>query len=179
MLSTFGRKQEPQHSAYCALRKSRGTNGTRGGVPQGPPKAFATRKAINKRKAMQKMSQSSLGKANHKVSPKGFDTKLLAEQQQPQTVGTAVPSLTAALKGGVPTRPEVPRPPRMAVTGGHQAPKQYCCNLIFSVRRNGNACNNIFVNVTNLKGQTLIKFSSGLIQKRKSKKQIKSNAVTK
>lgn len=59
------------------------------------------------------------------------------------------------------------------------APKQYCCILIFSVRSNGTNANKIFVNVTNFKGQTIIKFSSGLIQKSGSKKQIKSNAVAK
>jgi ribosomal protein S11 len=47
------------------------------------------------------------------------------------------------------------------------------------VRSNGTNANKIFVNVTNFKGQTIIKFSSGLIQKSGSKKQIKSNAVAK
>ncbi len=33
--------------------------------------------------------------------------------------------------------------------------------------------NNMFANITNLKGQTIIKFSSGLIQKKKNKKQLR------
>lgn len=59
--------------------------------------------------------------------------------------------------------------------------KQRCCIIVFSVKRNGANTNNLFVNVTNLKGQTLIKYSSGIIQgqKKKNKKQIKSNKVAK
>lgn len=45
----------------------------------------------------------------------------------------------------------------------------YCCVVRFSVKKN-----NIFVNLTNLKGQTIVKFSAGLIQKRKTKKELHS-----
>lgn len=48
---------------------------------------------------------------------------------------------------------------------------QYCCAIHIRLKRN-----NVFVNLTNLKGQTLIKFSSGLVQKTKNKKQLKATA---
>ena len=43
------------------------------------------------------------------------------------------------------------------------------CVVYLSIKKN-----NVFVNVTDIKGQTIIKFSSGLIQKNKSKKQLPS-----
>jgi ribosomal protein S11 len=46
---------------------------------------------------------------------------------------------------------------------------QYCCVVRFSMKKN-----NIFVNLTNLKGQTILKFTAGLIQKRKTKKELRS-----
>jgi ribosomal protein S11 len=46
---------------------------------------------------------------------------------------------------------------------------QYCCVVRFSMKKN-----NIFVNLTSLKGQTILKFSAGLIQKRKTKKELRS-----
>ena len=47
----------------------------------------------------------------------------------------------------------------------------FCCIVCLTLKKN-----NVHVNVTNLKGQTIIKFSSGLFrgQKRKSKKQLRS-----
>jgi ribosomal protein S11 len=49
-------------------------------------------------------------------------------------------------------------------TGGWA--KAHCCLVVMTLKKN-----NVFVNVTNLKGQvSVIKFSSGLIQKKKSKK---------
>jgi ribosomal protein S11 len=46
---------------------------------------------------------------------------------------------------------------------------RYCCIVRFSMKKN-----NIFVNLTNLKGQTILKFTAGLIQKRKTKKELRS-----
>lgn len=66
-------------------------------------------------------------------------------------------------------------PPQTA----HEASKQYRCISIFSVKRNGSRVGNVFANVSNLKGQTPIKFPSGLVQKKRIKKQIKSNAIAK
>lgn len=46
---------------------------------------------------------------------------------------------------------------------------KFCCIVCLTLKRN-----NVHFNVTNLKGQTITKFSSGLIQKRKNKKRLKS-----
>ena len=52
------------------------------------------------------------------------------------------------------------------------ARSSHCCIVIMTLKKN-----NVFVNVTNLKGQrSVIKFSSGLIQKKKSKKLLKTTA---
>lgn len=45
----------------------------------------------------------------------------------------------------------------------------YCCVVRFSMKKN-----NVFVNLTSLKGRTILKFSAGLIQKRKTKKELRS-----
>ncbi len=45
----------------------------------------------------------------------------------------------------------------------------YCCIIRMTLKKN-----NVFVNLTNLKGQTIIKFTSGLIQKKKNKSKLRS-----
>lgn len=45
----------------------------------------------------------------------------------------------------------------------------YCCVIRMTLKKN-----NVSVNLTNLKGQTIIKFTSGLIQKKKSKSKLRS-----
>lgn len=45
----------------------------------------------------------------------------------------------------------------------------YCCYVIIKIKKN-----NVFINVTKLNGQTIVKYTTGLIQKRKNKKQIRS-----
>jgi len=52
------------------------------------------------------------------------------------------------------------------------ARSSHCCAVAMTLKKN-----NVFVNVTNLKGQiSVIKFSSGLIQKKKSKRLLKTTA---
>ena len=69
-----------------------------------------------------------------------------------------------------------------------QNPKRsfYCCCIIIRITRKknrrsnnpgGSSSSNIFVNVTNLKGQTLIKFSFGLLGGRKGPKLVKRTIV--
>lgn len=43
------------------------------------------------------------------------------------------------------------------ITGG-----VYCCNTIMRIKKN-----NVFINITKLNGQTIVKYSTGLIQKKK------------
>lgn len=45
----------------------------------------------------------------------------------------------------------------------------YCCYVIIGIKKN-----NVFVNITKMNGQTIIRYTTGLIQKRKNKKQIRS-----
>jgi hypothetical protein len=52
------------------------------------------------------------------------------------------------------------------ITGG-----VYCCNTIMRIKKN-----NVFINITKLNGQTIIKYSTGLIQKKKNKKQLRTSA---
>jgi ribosomal protein S11 len=47
----------------------------------------------------------------------------------------------------------------------------YCCNAIMRIKKN-----NVFINITKLNGQTIIKYSTGLIQKKKNKKQLRTSA---
>lgn len=116
--------------------------------------------------------------------PKGGGAPLL--DQRKVVVGTTSPRRDAASSAPRPLAGrgadlEASPASRASPKGDARAnaPKQYCCILIFSVKKDGTNANKIFVNVTNFKGQTIIKFSSGLIQKSGSKKQIKSNAVAK
>ena len=46
---------------------------------------------------------------------------------------------------------------------------QYCCIIRITLKKN-----NVFVNLTKTNGETIIKFTAGLIQKKKSKKQLRS-----
>ncbi len=46
---------------------------------------------------------------------------------------------------------------------------QYCCIIRMTLKKN-----NVFVNLTKTTGETIIKFTAGLIQKKKNKKQIRS-----
>lgn len=46
---------------------------------------------------------------------------------------------------------------------------QYCCIIRMTLKKN-----NVFVNLTKTNGETIIKFTAGLIQKKKNKKQIRS-----
>lgn len=52
------------------------------------------------------------------------------------------------------------------ITGG-----VYCCNTIMRIKKN-----NVFINITKLNGQTIVKYSTGLIQKKKNKKQLRTSA---
>lgn len=45
---------------------------------------------------------------------------------------------------------------------------QYCCIIRMTLKKN-----NVFVNLTKTTGQTIIKFSAGLVQKKKNKKVLK------
>lgn len=45
----------------------------------------------------------------------------------------------------------------------------YCCYVIIRIKKN-----NVFVNITEMNGKTIIKYTTGLIQKKKNKKQIRS-----
>jgi hypothetical protein len=45
---------------------------------------------------------------------------------------------------------------------------QYCCVIRMTLKKN-----NVFVNLTKTTGQTIIKFSAGLVQKKKNKKVLK------
>jgi ribosomal protein S11 len=56
-----------------------------------------------------------------------------------------------------------------SLTESKEANFRYCCVVRFSMKKN-----NIFVNLTNLRGQTILKFTAGLIQKRKTKKELRS-----
>jgi ribosomal protein S11 len=46
---------------------------------------------------------------------------------------------------------------------------QYCCIIHITWKKN-----NVFVNLTKINGETIIKFTAGLIQKKKNKKQLAS-----
>jgi ribosomal protein S11 len=46
--------------------------------------------------------------------------------------------------------------------------KQYCCIIRITFKKN-----NVFVNLTKINGQTILKFSAGLVQKKKNKKQLR------
>lgn len=50
-----------------------------------------------------------------------------------------------------------------------QNKNQYCCIIRMTLKKN-----NVFVNLTKTNGQTILKFTAGLIQKKKNKKQIRS-----
>lgn len=47
----------------------------------------------------------------------------------------------------------------------------YCCCATIKIKKN-----NIFANITKLNGQTIIKYTTGLIQKKKNKKQQRTTA---
>ena len=47
--------------------------------------------------------------------------------------------------------------------------EQYCCIIRMTLKKN-----NVFVNLTKTNGETIIKFTAGLIQKKKNKKQLRS-----
>lgn len=49
-----------------------------------------------------------------------------------------------------------------------QTATQYCCVARMTLKKN-----NVFVNLTKTTGQTIIKFSAGLVQKKKNKKVLK------